>query len=286
MRSSDALLQLTGNVMFSYWEELLRLRRLVLKNCKHEDIHDLRVASRRFRVALNILAPVCGSSDAKKLSRAIRRVTRSLGNVRNLDEALFFFGSRAGETGLTSLMNRLTVLRNSEQDTVLRILKRFKAEKFEQQVRQRLVVITGGKKPKVDTPPLQSYLSTTSIDLFETIYELLPSALFTENVEERHALRIAIKKWRYFVEIASKILEQDYDEVLGQLKKYQSLLGSMNDMTVFAEMLRHASVTSNDRADAERLIASENDKLFVQFIALVEAEPLRYAFIIKEPPHD
>jgi len=147
-------------------------------------------------------------------------------------------------------------------------------------VRGIVAAITKDHIRKPDLPPLLSFLSNTSISLFETIQKLLPAALDIENCEERHALRIAIKKWRYFLEIVSRIMERDYGAVLEHLKKYQSLLGSMNDMTVFAAMCRKTGAPADELAAAALMINDETKRLYDEFTALVEAEPLSYTFLI------
>jgi CHAD domain-containing protein len=280
MKNTVAMLQRTGNVFFSQWEELLRLRQVVLKSCEHEDIHDLRVASRRFRAALNLLGPLCAGCNVQKISKVVRTLTRTLGDLRNLDEALVFFGPRPGQSGLTGLVNRLEAVRDDEQRGVVKDLKHFKPGKRDQQVREIVAGITTYNTRKQNIPTLPSYLSNTSISLFETVQTLLPAALHLENTEERHALRIAIKKWRYFLEIVARISERDYDAVLEQLKKYQSILGSMNDMMVFAAMCRNIGEPAEERAAAEQMLSNETTRLFDEFIALVDAEPLSYTFLI------
>jgi CHAD domain-containing protein len=280
MKNTHAILQRTGDVFFSQWEELLRLRQIVLKSCEHEDIHDLRVASRRFRAALYLLRLLGGGSNVQKVSKAVRTLTRTLGDLRNLDESLVFFGSRAGQLGLTGLMSSLAAIRDDEQREIVKSLKRFKPGKVDKQVRDIVAGISKDNIRKPDMPPLLPFLSNTSISLFETIQTLLPAALGFKNCEERHALRIAIKKLRYFLEIVSGIMERDYATSLEHLKKYQSLLGSMNDMTVFAAMCRKTGAPADELAAAAQLIDDETKRLFAEFTALVEAEPLSYTFQI------
>src|SRR6185369_6623150 len=100
MKSSEAILQRSGNVLLSQWGEMLRLRLVVLKSCEHEDIHDLRVASRRFRAALNLIGPLSDCGHMPLLSKGVRSLTRTLGDLRNLDEALIFFSSRTERIAL------------------------------------------------------------------------------------------------------------------------------------------------------------------------------------------
>jgi len=280
MKNSEAILERARNVLFSQWEEMLRLRSVVLKSCEHEDIHDLRVASRRFRAALNLLGPLSGCGDVPVLTRQVRSLTRTLGNLRNLDEALVFMGTHAEQVGLPGLMGLLAGQREHEQRAIIKALKAFKPKKHDGMVRAVVACLTMERLRTGIAVPLPSYLSNTSISLFETIQDLLPAALDFENTGERHALRIAIKKWRYFLETVSVILEQDYDAALEQLKKYQTLLGSMNDMTVFGLLCREAGGAGNELDRAEQLLASESKRLFEEFAILAETEPLRYSFLI------
>lgn len=281
MKNSEAILERARNVFFSQWEEMLRLRLLVLKRCEQEDIHDLRVASRRFRATLKLLGPLCGNGSVPTLAKQIRSLTRTLGDLRNLDEALAFFGAHTEQMDLLSgLMSRLADQRELEQHEIIKALEGFKAKKLDSLVRAVVAGLTMDCLRSLNMAPLPSYLSNTSISLFETIQALLPAALCFENTEERHALRIAIKKWRYFLETVSVILEQDYATPLEQLKKYQTLLGSMNDMTVFGLLCREQEEAGNEPGKVAQLLGNESKRHFEEFVVLAAAEPLRYSFLI------
>ncbi|RII29302.1 MAG: hypothetical protein CXR30_12410 [Geobacter sp.] len=281
MKNSEAILERARNVFFSQWEEMLRLRLLVLKRCEQEDIHDLRVASRRFRATLKLLGPLCGNGSVPTLVKQIRSLTRTLGDLRNLDEALAFFGAHTEQMDLLSgLMGRLADQRELEQHEIIKALEGFKAKKLDSLVRAVVAGLTMDCLRSLNMAPLPSYLSNTSISLFETIQALLPAALCFENSEERHALRIAIKKWRYFLETVSVILEQDYATPLEQLKKYQTLLGSMNDMTVFGLLCREQEEAGDEPGKVAQLLEDESKRHFEEFVVLAAAEPLRYSFLI------
>lgn len=279
MINTDTMLERARNVLFSQWEEMIRLRLVVLRSCQHEDIHDLRVASRRFRAALNLLRPLCGGNNAAKLTKEVRALTATLGTLRNIDEALLFFRARDERDEMSGLMIRLGDMREREERAVIKALKGFKPRRLDPLVRGMVAGITMDNAQRRNMPPFPSYLSNTSIRLFGTIHSHLPSARSADAVEERHELRIAIKKWRYFLETVSMILDRDYAAVLERLKRYQTILGSMNDMMVFAGMCREAGLAGNDLDAAERLLNLENDRLFSELILLVEAEPLGYTFL-------
>jgi CHAD domain-containing protein len=86
-----SILERSRNIILAQWDELLHLRREVLKNSEIEAIHDLRVTSRRFRAAVGLFEPWLPPKKAAQLKKSIRKQTRVLGGLRNLDEALLFF---------------------------------------------------------------------------------------------------------------------------------------------------------------------------------------------------
>ena len=71
---------------FERWEKTSR-------SLEADDIHDLRVASRRLREGLALFSPCFPGDDAAQVNRELKKVTRMLGNQRNTDEACLFFSS-------------------------------------------------------------------------------------------------------------------------------------------------------------------------------------------------
>src|SRR5882672_4315062 len=60
-------------------------------------LHQARVATRRLRAALPLIPP---GPKAEKVTRAVRRLTRALGPVRELDVALLILNELDGEGGV------------------------------------------------------------------------------------------------------------------------------------------------------------------------------------------
>jgi CHAD domain-containing protein len=83
---------------------------------------------------------------------------------------------------------------------------------------------------------MTAYMSCASEEQYQQVIELLPSAVTVENVEGRHRLRIAIKKWRYRLETVAEVSGLDFETTLETLKTYQTILGKLNDMVAFAAL--------------------------------------------------
>ncbi len=274
MKNQDVMLEHARDVFCSHWDEMLRLRRVVLKDCLLEDIHDLRVASRRFRAAFTLLEPLASHGDARVVVRRARRITRTLGTLRNLDEAQAFFSTHQAGEELSPLLKWLSRQRKKERQLVLDSLKAFKPRKLDPLVREVAAGLSVDNLVSTTQLRFKAYLSKTSLQLFGTIQTLLPEAMVEANVEERHALRIAIKKWRYFLEITARIVQKDYGPFLEQLKAYQTHLGGMNDLTAFARLCREAGLKPGKLRKAEQMLDREQERLWSEFVALAAGEPL------------
>ena len=64
-----------------------------------EDIHDLRVASRRLREGLSLFSRSYPADRISYLRKAVRKITDILGELRNIDEYLAFLREEAHELG-------------------------------------------------------------------------------------------------------------------------------------------------------------------------------------------
>lgn len=279
---SAIMLQRSGCILFALWEELLRLRRSAIKTCSLDDIHDLRVATRRFRAALDLFESIVPKEPVAEIKKTIKNLTCKLGGLRNLDEAIVFFQSRLANDSATEkqLRTQLSGLRSGEIKQILKSLKKFDQHKNDKIVREIIAGMNDGKITNSNRFSLLAYFSDASIRLYLPIHHLLAASATPDHQKIRHELRIAIKKWRYFFEIISQILGRDYTPVLENLKEYQSLLGSMNDMIEFEALVNKLELSQVCRDAAITVLKTENSVLMERFARLVENKPLTYAFLI------
>ena len=276
------ILERSRGVFFAQWEELLRLRRTVMKTTALDAVHDLRVASRRFRAALELFFPLAAKRAGTELKKNVRKLTRRLGGLRNMDEAISFFQSHRGTDTVvgTALYSSLSELRSRELKRIKKALKAFDHRELDRLVRKLVNGLNEESITERTSISLPAYFSDVSIRLYLQIQQLQAVAAQTEQRDSRHTLRIAIKKWRYFFEIISHILDRDYATLLEQLKEYQSLLGQMNDVSVFEELVSGLSLPRDEREQAQAILRAEDDRLFDEFSELIERKPLAYTVLI------
>ncbi len=267
-RSQDAVL--------TQWQELLRLRRKVLKTSDLEAIHDLRVASRRLRAAVGLFEPWIPQKIAAVLKKSCRKLTRVLGAQRNIDEALLFFRlhTPAKSGGGYQICRILSEQRPRELERIKEALTELDHRRLDRMMRKAVT----GLKEKLPTgsgsPSLPDYFSDMSLRLFQPIQNLLPVATSPNMRESRHALRIAIKKWRYLLEIVAPVLECDCSSILNQLKEYQTILGRMNDVAEFGALCSRLALSRHERVFIETTLQTEDELLLLKLTELIAQKPL------------
>ncbi len=267
-----------GSVLLSQWNEFCRLRTSVLGRCGTDDIHDLRVASRRLRATLGLFAPFISAKTVKILSGEIRRVTRQLGHVRNIDEASIYFNSLPAS--LPVLAKRLRTLRQKEIAAVIKALKQFPCRDMGTLLRKAAAGLAGSATNNSVDQSLPAYLSDTSIQRYQVLHDLLAAALIAENHVLRHRLRISIKKWRYLLESVGQVCCQDYASTLELLKEYQTVLGSLNDMVEFSALSDTRRLPQEEREAIKISLEQDSERNLALFIEIATSRPIQYIFLL------
>lgn len=272
------ILERSRGLFLAQWKELIRLRKAVIKNAKPDDIHDLRVASRRFRALHELFALIIGNDSKQELKKKLRNLTRALGGVRNIDEALLFFESRMEDT--TDLQAILHHQRTRELKRIIETLGNFDFDCIDRMVRKMIAGLNDDCLKELKKFSFLSYFSDVSLRQYLPIHNLLEVSKLPENHSSRHELRIAIKKWRYSLEIIAQVLDRNYNSVLEMLKEYQSILGRMNDITEFRTLIADLGLPVEDLEKLKAILKAEDTLLLEHFRALMERKPLVYSFLI------
>jgi len=221
-------------------------------------VHQARVATRRLREALPVLSASVSNRSLGRVRRQVRRMTRALGPVRELDVAL----SHLDELEAKNVVSSRAIGRVRQAVAQERLKRR----------RDMLAAITPGKVEK-----LRQRLGRVSSDpnapetaaaVIEAESQVGRRARRLVTVIERagglylpdrlHAVRVAAKKLRYALEIARELKRSRATARIAQLKRLQDLLGEMHDFEILIDRTRQlqAEVAGSDRA-----LATELDRL-------------------------
>jgi CHAD domain-containing protein len=224
-------------------------------------LHQARVATRRLRAALPLIA---SSGKAEKVTRAVRRLTRLLGPVRELDVAVIILDEleQNGEVPPAAIER----LRASVIDERQRLHAEVRAELDDfdlDKLRKRAIAVArkhdDRKKPREaaslvaarERVARRARRLAAAIDNAAGLY--LPDRL--------HEVRIAVKKLRYVLElgIADVKKSASRNARLRTLKNAQDLLGRMHDLEVLIARTRSiqsspGASTLKVSADLDRLV--------------------------------
>lgn len=255
----------------------------VLETFDLDDIHDLRVSSRRMREGLTLFAPVYPAKSIAPLARKVKLVTTLLGEMRNTDEALLFFTVLSDEINASSTVPLADLLaefkrrRRKEEKGLRARLESLEPKAFRNSFFK--VVCS----PFLFSPPsaLPDPFSTISAYAKESIkqriaevLEILPQAKAEENIDAQHRLRIAVKHFRYRMEIFSFLLGGSYQELHAAVRGYQDVLGKMHDLDVFVGIVEKRGFASQSEQTVLNAIAAKRGNLFDDFMAMVDKMPL------------
>jgi CHAD domain-containing protein len=117
-------------IVWTLFEDMWRLRGDVLEDKDIEAVHDMRVASRRLRTAMQTFRPVFPQKRARRHERAIKSLADALGEVRDRDVLLAELRAdlarlpRREQAGLRGLIDRLAHEREAHHQTLLATIKK------------------------------------------------------------------------------------------------------------------------------------------------------------------
>jgi CHAD domain-containing protein len=215
-------------------------------------VHQARVASRRLREAVPVVAVDAKGVGSRRLVRRIRRATRALGPVRELDVALTMTADLAARwqttrTALSELAARLHEKRATAHARALQKLDDARLRTLGKRARSLLAAVRDTSTESGWRAKLSRRLDRRGRGLRQAIEAA--GALYA--VEALHAVRIATKKLRYTIELVHETRSASVAGPLARLKRTQDLLGQMHDLDVLTGYLRELAISAGESVNGE-----------------------------------
>jgi CHAD domain-containing protein len=217
-----------------------------------EALHDMRVATRRMRAAVRVFGEYFEPKAMRPFNKALRRVARALGPVRDLDvfqeKAQHYLSTQPEKIrrGLTPLIEQWEQQRESARQKMLTYLDSEGYARFKGRFAGFLQTPEVGSRP-VDyhrPEPYQVkhivpgliYSRYETVRAYENIVATAPIQT-TEGIEKLHALRIDFKYLRYTLEFFESVLGPEAEAVIKEVKLIQDHLGDLNDAHIALGLL-------------------------------------------------
>ncbi|MBA2757096.1 MAG: CHAD domain-containing protein, partial [Chloroflexi bacterium] len=210
-----------------------------------EDVHKMRVATRRQRAAWRVFGEAFRPGRTKRYRKGLREIAGRLGAVRDLDvqlEAADAYRADlpvAEQRALEPLMN---AWRSHREDARVLLLRELDADGFRRWVDEyRDFVRTEGAQVLAVGPVQPHRVRDTAPSRIWAAYEAVRGyepVLRWADVETLHELRIAGKWLRYTLEFVREALGPGSAPLIARVTTMQDHLGLLNDADVTASMAR------------------------------------------------
>lgn len=253
-------------------------------------VHLARVASRRLRQALPLLGVRADADALDRAGRRVRRITRALGPVRELDVTLLLLTEldkqgAAPARAIARVRAAVTEERQKRRRDMLNAIKPSKLNKL----RKRLVEVAAPEKRHVSKGPLRavrfgaqgSALAEANAQAAARATQLKAAIEHAGGIylaDRLHRVRVAAKKLRYALEIQRELTGSRSTAHLNRAKAQQDLLGRMHDFEILIDRARgvQATLAPRDRrgmAELKTLIRVLEDECREGHAAYIRARP-------------
>lgn len=214
-----------------------------------EELHDMRVSTRRMRMALRVFADYLDPAVMRPVLKGLRRTGRTLGNVRDLDvfnekTQVYLDGlpdERAGDLG--GLLDAWKAERDKQREVLVDYLDGKRYRRFVESTLELLDGAVEALAPQnVVTPRPQRVAQVLPGVLYKDMavvwaFEGQLGGLETP-LPRFHALRKSCKGLRYTLEFFEGVLGSGARPLIKRVKGLQDHLGDLQDAVVTSGVLR------------------------------------------------
>ena len=284
MTADDTLAGAGKKVWLFYFAEMLSHEQGTVQGEDIEELHDMRVATRRMRTAFDIFSPAFPAKVMQHQLRGLQKIGRVLGKVRDLDvllEKAVCYRDKSDVNEQAWIQPLLDDWNNTIERKRLKMAKHLRSEAYQNfkynfnlflQVPETIdnqPISDNGTYSRVrDVVPVLVYSRYAAVRAYEAI-------LTSASINQLHALRIEFKKFRYTLEYFREILGDGINKAISELKHLQDHLGELHDADVACQLVIDF-MQEWDKNQLQRPITErQNPEPIVTYLAYLHAERYR-----------
>ncbi len=245
-------------ILRRFYERLLAREEDVRKEQHHEDIHQMRVATRRLRASLQVSEAIYDPALVRRFRRKLRDVAHALGGVRDCDVLLqhvLAYRQSLPEAEHPSYETLVAAIHVQREVGLVRLQTYLAARKYRRFKLKFATFLTTpahgiNDVPVTGTPTRVRDLAGSALwrryeDLraFEVVLPDAPAPTI-------HQARIAGKRLRYTLEFFIEALGRNVEEVLAPLMALQEHLGLIQDADTAYERIMALGLSDDPAAQA------------------------------------
>jgi triphosphatase len=207
-----------------------------------EELHDMRVATRRLRAALKLYSDAL-PKRSERYERDLRWVARALGEIRDLDVHLEGLSEEASTNG-DVLEEVVSLLRERRVEARRRMLEALDSNRYERLIASLSGTLRRGRSPTPTDPILEAAPELVR-DRYKKVRKSANTLSEDSPPEHFHDLRKKGKRLRYALEPLQEIYGKPAKKMVKLLKRTQDDLGDHQDLIVACGLMEELGVTGD-----------------------------------------
>jgi CHAD domain-containing protein len=229
-----------------------------MEACRHKPtrraVHALRIDCRRLEALLDVLGHTTGvpSKALRRLGDVADEALHALSPLRDDHVHRRRVANAGGSRGVEALLEdvrRVEARHKKRARSALRRIDLARADDVADRVRRGVV-----RRQGAPTPHDRTVLLLTAVDDAATSVRSRLALMDTARPRTLHKLRVAIKRFRYIVEIAEEVAPEVHVAAQPTLRSLQRRLGAVHDADVLgARVKRFVNQRRRHRGDLRAL---------------------------------
>jgi triphosphatase len=239
-----------------------------------EELHDMRVATRRLRAALKLYSDAL-PKRSERYERDLRWVGGALGEVRDLDVHLQRLCEEASRNGEV-LEEVVSLLRERRVEARRGMLEALDSNRYERLIANFSATLRRGRSPSPTAPILEAAPNLVR-DRYKKVRKSANTLSEDSPPEHFHELRKKGKRLRYAWEPLQEIYGKPAQKMVKLLKNMQDDLGDHQDLIVAAGLMEELG-SAGDRPPQDAFSMGSMGERYSR-----EASEIRAGFLGSKP---
>ncbi len=234
-----------------------------------EAVHQMRVATRRLRAVLAIIAEVAPPKQVRLFRKAIQRVAQASSAVRDCDvflEHIADYATSLPEEQRAEMQPLVSALHRDRAAAHVDLLKQLDTRRYADFKRDFALFMTDEQEGWNITLRVRDIAGSLiwqryeNVRAYETRLDLRNGNGVHEQDGELHETRIAGKRLRYVLEMFADYLGPGVNQVLATLKQFQDQLGTIHDIAVTKAYIAQLDLDLEGHPALKAYIASREEE--------------------------